>query len=358
MDRPDLAQDQIESPVIGPDHFTEEDQEQMTGGFVAQPGTLYVVGTPIGNLGDISPRARSILAGVDLICAEDTRNTGLLLSRLKIGRPLLSFHEHNTQFRIPRVLDDLRQGRAIAIVSDAGMPCISDPGSELVAACREEGLPVVVIPGPTALITALAGSGLDSRRFHYEGFLAAKGRERKSRLQAIASLPVTAILYEAPHRLLKTLTDLAAVCGGDRPICLARELTKRYEAYQNCNLEEAITYYNGHAPRGEYVIILASAQEARGEGGPGIGPRAGGGQARPSDDDHPDTDEDQEVPVLSAAQAQVAEAARAILEGCSVRDLTKRLKGRPGFEGMARNELYRWAMALADHLRPDAETAE
>ncbi len=188
-----------------------------------RPGHLYVVGTPLGNLEDISFRAVRILQSVDLIAAEDTRHTGKLLQHFQITTPQISYHQHNRQGRTQELLHHLQvQQQAVALGSDAGMPGMSDPGQELIAACIEAGVPVVPIPGPTAAITALCGSGLASDRFLFEGFLPPKGRDRRDRLTALLREERTMVFYEAPHRLVQTLTDLAATLLEDRPIALGR----------------------------------------------------------------------------------------------------------------------------------------
>ncbi len=220
------------------------------------PGTLYVVGTPIGNLGDLAPRAAAILADVDLVAAEDTRHTLRLLNHLGLRKHLESYHEHNRQTKTPVLAELLQQGRSIALVSDAGMPCISDPGYELVSKCADLGLPVVAVPGPCAAIVALAGSGLLSDRFVFEGFLPQPAKPRRSRLAELAAEPRTSVLYEAPHKLRRTLDDLAAAGLGDRRLVLARELTKKHEEYLRQTVAEAAAYYAGQDPRGEYVLIL------------------------------------------------------------------------------------------------------
>ncbi|WP_448570417.1 16S rRNA (cytidine(1402)-2'-O)-methyltransferase [Trichothermofontia sp.] len=223
-------------------------------------GTLYVVGTPIGNLEDISLRAIRILQQVALVAAEDTRHTGKLLQHLQIATPQLSYYEHNSRGRIPQLLERLQQGQDIALVTDAGMPGIADPGYELVQACQTAAIPVVPIPGPSAVITALSGAGLPCDRFVFEGFLPRKGSERRERLQALQSEPRTLVLYEAPHRLLQTLQDLAVTLGKDRTIVTARELTKRYESFWRGTLTDAIAYYTDQmAPRGEFTLVIAGA---------------------------------------------------------------------------------------------------
>lgn len=220
------------------------------------PGCLYLVGTPIGNLGDLSPRAVAVLSAVDRIAAEDTRRTLRLLNALSIRKSLISYHEHNQSSRGPELADRLQAGESIALVSDAGMPCISDPGEALVRLCAERGIPVVAIPGPTAALTALSLSALSTERFVFEGFLPTEGRNRRERLAQVTSEPRTVILYEAPHRLRKTLAALAAADLGDRLISLARELTKRYESVLRLTVHEATQYYAEHEPIGEFVLIL------------------------------------------------------------------------------------------------------
>ncbi len=243
---------EIESPDKMPENLTPGEATR----FDAAPATLYVVGTPIGNLGDFSPRGRAVCAAVDLIAAEDTRVSGRMLRKLGIHTPLISFHEHNTHERVAELLPRIRGGLSLGLVSDAGMPSVSDPGVELVRACRDAGLNVEVIPGPTALITALAGSGLDSGRFYFEGFLPTKGKERAERLALLSGRSDTVILYEAPHRLIKTLDDLTAAGLGERTVAVARELTKRYEEYRICTVARAGEYYRANTPRGEFVLVI------------------------------------------------------------------------------------------------------
>lgn len=226
-------------------------------------GTLYIVGTPIGNLEDMTFRAIAVLQQVDLIAAEDTRHTGKLLQHFQVSTPQLSYHDHNRRSRLPELLQRLRQNQAIALVTDAGMPGISDPGYELVKACVEEGLAVVPIPGATAVTTALSAAGLPTERFVFEGFLPAKGQERRERLEALQTEPRTIVLYESPHRLQQTLQDLIEVMEADRSIVLARELTKLHEQFWRGTLAEAITYYQTHEPQGEFTLILAGHQAAQ-----------------------------------------------------------------------------------------------
>lgn len=223
------------------------------------PGILYLVGTPIGNLDDMTVRAVKTLQTVDLIAAEDTRHTGKLLKHWQIETPQLSYHEHNRQERVPELIDRLRSGKAIALVTDAGMPGISDPGYELVKACVELGITVIPIPGVTAAITALTASGLSTHRFAFEGFLPTDNQERRSRLEALASEARTLVFYEAPHRLLETLQDLAEHLEPKRKVAIARELTKLHEEFWRGDLGGAIAYYSDRHPKGEFTLVVDGA---------------------------------------------------------------------------------------------------
>jgi 16S rRNA (cytidine1402-2'-O)-methyltransferase len=224
-----------------------------------KPGTLYLVGTPIGNLEDLSFRAVRILQEVDLIAAEDTRHTGKLLHHFQIRTPQLSYYEHNWKSRIPDVLHRLQQGQSIALVTDAGMPGISDPGYELVKVCAETAIPVIPIPGPSAAIAALVASGLPTHRFVFEGFLPHNSSaQRQQRLEQLKTEPRTLIFYEAPHRLRETLQALT-IFGEDRPIALARELTKRYEEIWRGTIGGAIAQYHDREPQGEFTLVVAGA---------------------------------------------------------------------------------------------------
>jgi 16S rRNA (cytidine1402-2'-O)-methyltransferase len=220
-------------------------------------GALYLVGTPIGNLEDMTFRAVRILQTVDLIAAEDTRHTGKLLHHFEIKTPQVSYHEHNRIERIPELLNLLGEGKAIALVTDAGMPGISDPGYELVKACIEAGIQVVPIPGVSAVITALCAAGLPTDRFVFEGFLPASGQERQKHLESLQTESRTLILYEAPHRLRATLQDLAKSLGANRPIVLARELTKLHEEFWRGTMLEAIAQYTKEEARGEFTLVVA-----------------------------------------------------------------------------------------------------
>lgn len=224
-------------------------------------GTLYIVGTPIGNLGDFSPRAVEVLQTVDFIAAEDTRVTLKLLNHFEIHSTLISYHEHNAAARGPELLERLLRGENGAIVTDAGMPCISDPGEGLVALCHENGVEIATVPGPTAAMTALAASGLPTGKFLFEGFLPIKKGERDAALQTVFRLPHTLIFYEAPHRLRQTLAALLEGLG-NRPITLCRELTKLHEEMQRTTLAKAVEEYTTREPRGEYVLIVAGVEES------------------------------------------------------------------------------------------------
>lgn len=223
-------------------------------------GTLYIVGTPIGNLSDFSPHAIEVLKSVDFIAAEDTRVTLKLLNHFEIRATLISYHEHNAASRGPELLQRLMNGENGAIVTDAGMPCISDPGEGLVSLCHDNNIPLATVPGPTAAMTALAASGLPTDRFLFEGFLPIKKGERDAALQMVSRLPHTLIFYEAPHRLRQTLAALLEGLG-DRPVTLCRELTKLHEELCRTTLAAAAAEYTQREPRGEYVLIVAGAEE-------------------------------------------------------------------------------------------------
>jgi 16S rRNA (cytidine1402-2'-O)-methyltransferase len=222
-------------------------------------GTLYIVGTPIGNLEDMTFRAIQVLRDVSAIAAEDTRHTGKLLQHFQISTPQISYHDHNRRSRLPDILNRLQQGQAIALVTDAGMPGISDPGYDLVKACADAEVPVVPIPGPSAVITALSAAGLPTDRFAFEGFLPPKGQERRDRLESLKSESRTLVFYEAPHRLQQTLQDFETAFGGDREIVLARELTKLHEEFWRGTVTEAIAHYTQREAYGEFTLVLAGA---------------------------------------------------------------------------------------------------
>ncbi|NMF57312.1 16S rRNA (cytidine(1402)-2'-O)-methyltransferase [Pseudanabaena yagii] len=223
-------------------------------------GILYLVGTPIGNLEDMTFRAIATLKQVDLIAAEDTRHTGKLLHHFGIETPQTSYHEHNAHKRVPELVEKLQQGMAIALVTDAGMPAISDPGVELVQGCIAAGVRVVPIPVVTAGIAALTASGFATQYFGFDGFLPTDKKERRDRLEILRSETRTMILYEAPHRLLRTLEDLAESFGKERRISVARELTKLHEEFWRGSIEEAIAYFTDHAPKGEFTLVLEGAK--------------------------------------------------------------------------------------------------
>ena len=226
-----------------------------------QASTLYLVATPIGNLSDLSERAIKVLSEVDFIAAEDTRNTGHLLSYLHIQKPLVSYHEHNKRERGENICDRLQAGESCALVTDAGTPAVSDPGEDLVALCARRGITVTSIPGCCAGITALTLSGLPTRRFTFEGFLSVNKAERKKHLDTLKGEVRTMIFHEAPHKLKATLSDLRDTFGDDRRISLCRELTKLNEEVLRLTLAEAVAYYEENAPRGEYVLVVEGAQE-------------------------------------------------------------------------------------------------
>lgn len=216
---------------------------------------LYLLATPIGNLEDITLRGIRILKEVDMIAAEDTRQTAKLLNHYDIKKPMISYHEHNKKAKGDEIIELLMEGKTIALVSDAGMPCVSDPGEDLVRLCVERGIEVVPIPGPSASLTALAISGLSTSRFVFEGFLPVKGKERKERLKRLAKEERTIILYEAPHRLLATLKDLKEYMGNPK-ISISRELTKKFEETLRTDLEGAIEEFGSRTIKGEFVLII------------------------------------------------------------------------------------------------------
>ena len=225
--------------------------------------TLYLVPTPIGNLGDISQRCRDTLAAADFIAAEDTRVSLKLLNHLELKKPLVSYYEHNQVESGQKILKRLLDGETCALVSDAGSPAISDPGEALVAQCAAAGVTVCAIPGPCAVITALSISGLPTGRFTFEGFLSTAKKSRKQHLDALRTETRTMVFYEAPHKLLATLEDMAAVFGPDRRISLCRELTKLHEEVLRTTLGRAAAHYRQEAPKGEFVLVLAGAEPER-----------------------------------------------------------------------------------------------
>ena len=268
-------------------------------------GILYLVPTPIGNLGDISARMADTLAEVDFIAAEDTRVTLKLLNHLGLKKPLISYYRHNTEAGGQAVLDRLLAGESCALVTDAGTPAISDPGEGLVALCARNGVEVVSIPGPCALVTALAASGLPTGRFTFEGFLAMNKKNRRAHLEELVGERRTMIFYEAPHKLTATLDDLTAAFGPDRRISLCRELTKLHEEVRRTTLGEAAAWYEANPPRGEFVLVVEGAPETA--------------AAAPAPED---------------ALARVAELRE---QGLSLRDAVKQAAKETG---LPKNELY------------------
>ncbi len=280
------------------------------------------MGTPIGNLEDMTFRAIKTLQSVDMIAAEDTRHTGKLLQHFQIKTPQLSYHEHNRNDRLPELLSLLTEGKALALVTDAGMPGISDPGYELVKACTEAGITVVPIPGATAAITALSAAGLPTDRFVFEGFLPASGQERQKRLESLAAESRTLILYEAPHRLQQTLQALGECLGNDRQIVLARELTKLHEEFWRGTIGDAIAHYAEREPRGEFTLVIA-------------------GQLP-------------ETPVLSEQELK-AELINIMAQGISRSQASRQLAQ---LTKLPRRQLYQLALALPAPSQPETETLD
>ena len=230
------------------------------------PGTLYLCATPIGNLGDMTPRVVETLRAVDLIAAEDTRNSIKLLNHFEIHTPMTSYHEYNKIEKARKLVEQLAAGQNIALITDAGTPAISDPGEVLVRMCQESGIPVTSLPGPAACITALTLSGLPTRRFCFEGFLPSDKKERRKILEELAQESRTMILYEAPHHLMRTLEEIYDILG-DRDVTLCRELTKKFESVMPTTLKKALEYYKNQEPKGEYVLVIRgkSREEKRQE---------------------------------------------------------------------------------------------
>ena len=231
------------------------------------PGKLCLVGTPIGNLGDMSPRALRALEEADFIAAEDTRVTLKLLNHFNIKKPLVSYYEHNARSAGERILERILAGESCALVTDAGMPSVSDPGEDLAARCAEAGVELTAVPGPCAAVTALALSALPAGRFCFEGFLSTSGRSRREHLESLKGERRTMVFYEAPHKLVKTLEDLCAAFGPGRRIALCREMTKLHEEVVRSTLGEAAALYAETPPRGEFVLVVEGAAEARAEFG-------------------------------------------------------------------------------------------
>lgn len=275
---------------------------------------LYLVATPIGNLGDLSPRAREVLSAVDFIAAEDTRVTQKLLTACELPRkPMISYYEHNRRARGEEVLAKLLAGESCALVTDAGTPAVSDPGEDLVALCAEHDVPVIPIPGCCAAVCALAASGLPTGRWCFEGFLSVNKKARRAHLDALQNEKRTMIFYEAPHKLCATLRDLAEAFGGARRISLSRELTKLHEETLRMTLAEAIAYFDQTPPRGEFVLIV--------EGAP----------------DEPETEQDEQARLAAAAAA----VRRRMEEGQTQKDAVKAVSAETGVK---KNALYRFVL--------------
>jgi 16S rRNA (cytidine1402-2'-O)-methyltransferase len=318
----------------------------LASGNTLPRGTLILVGTPIGNLSDLSKRVIEVLSKVDLIAAEDTRRTRQLLSYLGLHQPLTSYHEHNQATKGEQLIEKLRAGQTIALVSDAGMPCVSDPGAVLVAQCVAADLPILVIPGPSAAITALAGSGLDTDRFTFEGFLPSDKKERRVRLAELLREPRTMVLYEAPHRLKKMLQELITAGFAEHQMALGRELTKKHEEFLRGTVQGLADYYAINDPRGEYVIVLEGARAfARRRPDltvvpvrPDVGDRSGEPGTGANFDDMP-------------PEKQAEKLLRDLLaQGQSVKEAAREVATLTGFK---KNELYAQALKLQEQAKPD-----
>ena len=284
------------------------------------PGTLYVVATPIGNLEDITARALRVLGEVDLIAAEDTRHSRKLLNHFGIRKPLLSCHEHNEQQRQEELLGRLRGGQKVALISDAGTPAIADPGYRLVRACHAAQVPVVPVPGPSALFAALGAAGVPTDRFVFEGYLPARAVARSACLQGLRDEPRTVVLYETPHRLLGTLEAIAGVWGESRPLVVARELTKLHEELFRGTVAAARERFGAERVRGELVLMLPAVPKAA----PGTG-------------------------VAEALQRLMAE--EGVPRSAAVRQVAKAL-------GVPRSEVYRVSLMLSGDTAPDEQTGQ
>lgn len=275
---------------------------------------LYLVATPIGNLGDLSPRAREILSTVDFIAAEDTRVTQKLLNACELPKkPLVSYYEHNRRARGEIVLARLLEGESCALVTDAGTPAVSDPGEDLVALCAAHDIPVIPVPGCCAAVCALAASGLPTGRWCFEGFLSVNKKARREHLDALREEKRTMIFYEAPHKLCATLRDLQEAFGGDRRLSLSRELTKLHEETLRMTLAEAAAYFDAHPPRGEFVLIVEGAPDA------------------------PVTEQDEAVRLAAAAE----EVRHRMEGGQTQKDAVKAVSAACGVK---RNALYRYVL--------------
>jgi 16S rRNA (cytidine1402-2'-O)-methyltransferase len=217
---------------------------------------LYIVSTPIGNLGDITLRALEVLKSVDVIAAEDTRHSGMLLKRFEIKKPLLSYHEHNEAMRAAQLVERLAAGEDVALITDAGTPALSDPGTRLIGECIKRGLPFMIIPGPSSILAALVGSGFSTEKFCFRGFLPVKSGRRERELLAAVNREETTIFFESPYRLTKTLAACIEIMP-DRQLCVARELTKKFEEFQRGTASGLLAHYQAHPPKGEIVLIVA-----------------------------------------------------------------------------------------------------
>jgi len=219
---------------------------------------LYLIGSPIGNLSDITVRALDTLKEVAIIAAEDTRRSSILLKRFEISKPLVSFHEHNEARRTAELIERMRSGERVALLTDAGMPSISDPGYRIVRACIEHGIPIEVIPGASAVLTALVGSGLATDRFYFGGFLPVKSGKREKELSAALAREVTSIYFESPHRIVRSLETIRNA-DANRAVCVARELTKQFEEYRRGDVAEVLAYYEDHPPKGEITLLISGS---------------------------------------------------------------------------------------------------
>jgi 16S rRNA (cytidine1402-2'-O)-methyltransferase len=218
---------------------------------------LYVIGTPIGNLSDITLRALEVLKSVDVIAAEDTRHSGMLLKHFEIKKPFLSYHEHNEAMRAAQLIERIAMGEKIALITDAGMPGLSDPGARLIRECIKRELPFAIIPGPSSILTALVGSGFSTKRFYFGGFLPVKSGQRERELRAAAARDETTIFFESPYRLTKTLTA-CTVLMPDRQLCVARELTKKFEEFRRGAASQLLAHYEARPPKGEIVLMISA----------------------------------------------------------------------------------------------------
>lgn len=219
---------------------------------------LYVVSTPIGNLGDITLRALEVLKSVDVIAAEDTRHSGMLLKHFEIKKPLLSYHQHNEAMRAAQLVERVATGENVALITDAGTPGLSDPGARLIRECIKRGLPFVVVPGPSSILAALVGSGFSTEKFCFRGFLPAKSGQRERELRTAINREETAIFFESPYRLAKTLAACIDILP-DRQLCVARELTKKFEEFRRGTASELLAHYQTHPPKGEIVLLISGA---------------------------------------------------------------------------------------------------